>query len=42
MNVTVCEYIMEGRRGKERVIWQEFYRVTTVMNRGWMGPNNKM
>jgi len=33
---------VEGRRGKERVIWQELCRATTTMNRGRMGPNNEL
>lgn len=30
---------MDGRRRKEREIWEKFYRMTAVMKREWTGPN---
>jgi hypothetical protein len=39
LKVLLLGMTTDKRRGKEREIWEEFYRMTAMINRKWMGSN---
>jgi hypothetical protein len=42
LSVIVYREVMDGRRGKEKEIWEKFYRMTAVMKRKWIGSNYEL
>jgi hypothetical protein len=42
LSTTAYKEVMDERQRKEMEIWEEFYRLMTVMNREWTGPNYRL